>query len=134
MFHWKILGCAHDDRFWLWLFALSPKDKCWSDLDLLWDHRLQRKHSGDIRGIAALKARTCPRSPNRPRCLYFEPAPLLRNRSIGDARSGVKYFLRIFRLNRQGRGTLLVRHLGLDVDLELALTGLFNLRLKIRTR
>src|SRR6266700_3649751 len=51
MFHWKILGCAHDDRLWLWRFTLSPKHKRWSDLELLWDHRLQGEHSGDIRRI-----------------------------------------------------------------------------------
>src|SRR2546430_13654594 len=48
MFHWKILGCAHDDRLWLWRFTLSPKHKRWSDLELLWDHRLQGEHRGDI--------------------------------------------------------------------------------------
>src|SRR6266700_5941297 len=51
MFHWKILGCAHDDRLWLWRFTLSPKHKRWSDLELLWDHRLEREHRGYIGGI-----------------------------------------------------------------------------------
>src|ERR671918_1697708 len=48
MFHWKILGRAHDDRLWLWRFALSPKHECWCDLELLWNHRLQGEHGAYI--------------------------------------------------------------------------------------
>src|SRR4029453_12012421 len=51
MFHWKILSCTHDDRLWLWRFTLPPKHKCWRDLELLWDHRLQGEHRGDIRWV-----------------------------------------------------------------------------------
>src|SRR4030095_6358668 len=54
MFHWKILGRAHDDRFWLWRFALSPKHKRRCDLELLWNHRLQgedRRYVGGIVGV-----------------------------------------------------------------------------------
>ena len=71
----------------------------------------------------------------RPNLYQFRAsAYLLGNRSIRDARSGIEYFLRIFRLNRQRRGNLLVGLLRFDLDLELAVTGLFHLRLKIRTR
>src|SRR5216110_2277409 len=47
----KILARPHNDRLWIWRFALSPEHQARIYLNLLRDHRLEREYCGRIYGI-----------------------------------------------------------------------------------